>query len=34
MSYETLQTVTGPIRPDELGATLMHEHLLIGYPGA
>lgn len=29
----TIQTVTGPISPDELGRTLAHEHLLIGYPG-
>lgn len=30
---ETIQTVTGPIRPAELGTTLMHEHVMIGYPG-
>ncbi len=29
----TIQTVTGPIAPQDLGRTLMHEHLLIGYPG-
>ncbi len=29
----TIQTVTGPIRPDQLGTTLMHEHVMIGYPG-
>ncbi|MEQ8841033.1 MAG: hypothetical protein RIB98_08630 [Acidimicrobiales bacterium] len=29
----TIQTVTGPIAPHELGRTLMHEHLAIGYPG-
>jgi phosphotriesterase-related protein len=28
-----IQTVTGAIRPAELGRTLAHEHLLIGYPG-
>lgn len=28
-----IQTVTGPITPDKLGRTLMHEHVLIGYPG-
>ena len=28
-----IQTVTGEITPDGLGRTLMHEHLLIGYPG-
>jgi phosphotriesterase-related protein len=33
MASATIQTVTGPISPDELGPTLMHEHLLIGYPG-
>jgi phosphotriesterase-related protein len=34
MSTESLQTVTGSISPAELGRTLMHEHLLIGYPGS
>ncbi len=29
-----IQTVTGSITPDQLGRTLMHEHVLIGYPGA
>jgi phosphotriesterase-related protein len=29
----TVQTVTGPCRPGDLGTTLMHEHLLIGWPG-
>lgn len=33
MSPKILQTVTGPISPDELGPTLMHEHLQIGYSG-
>jgi phosphotriesterase-related protein len=28
-----IQTVTGTTTPDALGVTLMHEHLLIGYPG-
>jgi phosphotriesterase-related protein len=28
-----IQTVTGPIAPESLGRTLMHEHLVIGYPG-
>jgi phosphotriesterase-related protein len=28
-----IQTVTGSIPGDDLGTTLMHEHLLIGYPG-
>jgi phosphotriesterase-related protein len=34
MPGETLQTVTGAIRPDDLGRTLMHEHLLVAYPGS
>ena len=34
MSDESLETVTGSITPDQLGKTLMHEHLLIGYPGS
>lgn len=34
MSHDTLQTVTGAIAPSALGKTLMHEHLLVGYPGA
>jgi len=29
----TIQTVTGPIDSAELGRTLMHEHLAVGYPG-
>ncbi len=33
MSQNTVNTVTGPISVDALGVTLMHEHLLIGYPG-
>jgi phosphotriesterase-related protein len=28
-----IQTVTGPCRPSDLGLTLMHEHLIIGWPG-
>jgi phosphotriesterase-related protein len=28
-----VQTVTGPVRPDALGRTLIHEHVLIGFPG-
>ena len=28
-----IQTVTGPIDVSELGPTLMHEHMMIGYPG-
>ncbi|MCB1843177.1 MAG: hypothetical protein KDI09_09470 [Halioglobus sp.] len=33
MSSVTVNTVTGPLPVDQLGVTLMHEHLLIGYPG-
>jgi phosphotriesterase-related protein len=28
-----IQTVLGPVSPNDLGVTLMHEHLLIGWPG-
>ena len=28
-----IQTVTGATTPEQLGRTLMHEHLMIGYPG-
>ena len=28
-----INTVTGTTTPEELGRTLAHEHLLIGYPG-
>lgn len=30
----TIDTVTGPIGPDDLGKTLMHEHVFIAMPGA
>lgn len=30
---DTVHSVTGPIRVDQLGLTLVHEHLLLGYPG-
>ena len=30
---QKVQTVTGTCAPEELGATLMHEHLLVGWPG-
>ena len=33
MSNTTIQTVTGPISADQLGRTLAHEHMLIGWPG-
>lgn len=28
-----IQTVLGPISPDDLGITLVHEHMAVGYPG-
>jgi phosphotriesterase-related protein len=34
MTSHQVETVTGPISTGDLGVTLMHEHLLIGYPGA
>jgi phosphotriesterase-related protein len=30
---QSVQTVLGPCAPEQLGTTLMHEHLLIGWPG-
>lgn len=33
MPRRTIQTVTGPIELDQLGTTLMHEHLVIGMGG-
>lgn len=33
MSAVKVNTVTGPIDPEQLGATLMHEHIVFGYPG-
>jgi len=33
MSNHTIQTVTGPIDADELGRTLAHEHVIVGWPG-
>ena len=29
----TVMTVTGPISTDDLGMTLMHEHVTFAYPG-
>lgn len=29
-----IQTVTGPIRPEELGRTLIHEHVVVDFIGA
>ena len=28
-----INTATGPIQPDKLGRTLVHEHFCFGYPG-
>ncbi len=28
-----VNTVTGPIEPTQMGKTLMHEHIIFGYPG-
>jgi phosphotriesterase-related protein len=28
-----INTVTGPLPPDKIGSTLIHEHFLFGYPG-
>lgn len=28
-----VNTVSGPVKADELGKTLMHEHFYVGYPG-
>ena len=33
MATRAVQTALGAIPPEQLGRTLMHEHLLIGYPG-
>ncbi len=33
MPEVTINTVTGTITPEALGPTLMHEHLMVGYPG-
>ncbi|HUW64025.1 MAG TPA: phosphotriesterase-related protein [Spirochaetia bacterium] len=28
-----VNTVSGPVAPEDLGVTLMHEHIVFGYPG-
>ncbi len=33
MATQKVNTVCGPLAVAELGVTLMHEHLIIGYPG-
>jgi hypothetical protein len=32
-SMNMVNTVLGPVKPEDLGITLMHEHILYGYPG-
>ena len=29
-----IQTVLGPVPVDQLGKTLMHEHVFVSFPGA
>ena len=33
VAAKQIQTVTGPIAVSELGRTLMHEHVMVGYAG-
>lgn len=33
MASKRVNTVLGPVAPEDLGVTLMHEHVLYGYPG-
>ena len=33
MSHVKVNTVLGPISPEEMGVTLVHEHICYGYPG-
>ena len=33
MATQAVQTVTGPVDAGELGRTLVHEHIVITYPG-
>jgi phosphotriesterase-related protein len=32
-TMDSINTVTGTVQPSQLGMTLVHEHLLIGFPG-
>ena len=34
MAAISIQSVLGKIKPEKLGRTLMHEHVMVGYPGA
>ena len=33
MAREMVETVTGPVAAAELGFTLSHEHVIVGFPG-
>ena len=33
MAGKTIQTTTGTATPEQLGRTLIHEHVLVGFPG-
>lgn len=33
MSKQSLNSVTGPIALDDLGTTMMHEHVIVSFPG-
>lgn len=33
MAQTAIQTVNGTAKPEELGVTLVHEHVLVGFPG-
>lgn len=33
MPLTKIQTTTGTVNPTELGRTLIHEHIMVGYPG-
>ena len=33
MAREMVETVTGPVAASELGFTLSHEHVIVGFPG-
>ena len=33
MALDQIRTTTGTATPNELGRTLVHEHVLVGFPG-
>ena len=33
MAREMVETVTGPVAASDLGFTLSHEHVIVGFPG-